>query len=70
MQSFADYLVCNMRAIEIAGVDVVDAAFHRLAQDSYGLRTIARRPENALACKLHRAIAQPAHRMIAKREGS
>jgi len=68
MQGLADDLVRHMWAIEIAGVDVVDAAFHRFAQHGYGLCTIARRPENAHARKLHRAIAQTAHRVVAKLE--
>ena len=57
MQRLADDLVGDMRAVEIAGVDVVDAARHRLAQHGERRVAILGRAEHAGPRKLHGAIA-------------
>jgi hypothetical protein len=70
MQRFVDDLVGDMRSIVIAGVDVIDAARHRLAQPCDGDRAVLRRSEHARSRKLHRAIAQALHGALAKLECS
>ncbi len=58
VQRFADQLVGDMRAVEVAGVDVIDAGRHGLAQDGERTRVVARRPEDVRPGKLHRAVAE------------
>src|SRR5690348_13264041 len=59
MQCVADDLVGDVRAVEVAGVDVIDAAGNRLAQHrASGLR-IFRWSEHAGPRELHRAVADP-----------
>jgi hypothetical protein len=50
VQRFLDDLVGDMRAIEIAGVDMVDAAGHRFAQHGNGGGAVFRRSEGDLPC--------------------
>ena len=57
MQSFLDDLVGDLRAVEVAGVNVVDAGSDRLAQDGDGFGAVAGRAEDVGAGELHRAIA-------------
>ena len=70
MQRLADELVGDVRAVEVAGVDVVDAAGHRLAQHGERRVAVLRRPEHARAGELHRAIAHAVHGAVAEREGA
>jgi hypothetical protein len=70
MERFADDLVGDMWSVEIAGVDVIDAARHRLAQHRDGGGAVLRRAEHAGSRKLHRAIAHALHGVLAKLEGS
>lgn len=47
MQCLTDQLVGNARTIEVAGVDVIDAARHRCAQHRDCALVVLRRPEYA-----------------------
>lgn len=69
MERLVDELVGDVGAVEIAGVDVIDAPRHRLAQ--HGERTLAipRRTEDTRPRELHRAIAQAFHGSVAETEG-
>ena len=67
-ERLADDLVGDVRAVEVAGVDVVDAARDRLAQHGERRVAILRRPEYAGAGELHRAVADPFHVAVAERK--
>ena len=70
MQRFADELVGDVRAVEVAGVDVVDAARDGLAQHRERRVAILGRPEHAGSGELHGAIAEPLHGAVAEGEGA
>jgi hypothetical protein len=70
MQGLADKLVGDMRAIEIAGIDVVDAGGDRGAQHRQGCVPILRRPEDAGTGKLHGAIAEAFDATVAEGESA
>src|SRR5258708_1227647 len=72
MQRLFDDLICYMRAIEIAGIDVVHAGVERFAQNPDGLFGIARWSPHLRTRQLHGAIAHAAHRhgRVREREGS
>ena len=71
VQGFADQLIRDVRAVEVARVDMVDAQGHGLAQ--YGKRRVAILgwAEDAGAGELHGAIAEAVHLVAAdgKRAG-
>lgn len=46
MQRLADQMIGDVRAVEIAGVDVIDPACHRFAQHGQGGVAILGRPPN------------------------
>src|SRR5262245_12329134 len=56
MERLLNDLICDMRAVVVAGIDVVHAGFHRRAQDSDGLVRVAWRSEYLRSRQLHRAI--------------
>ena len=66
MQRFADELIGDVRAVEVARVDVIDAARDRLAQHGDRAVAVFRRPEHARSGELHRAVAQALHGAIAE----
>ena len=68
MQRLADQLVGDVRAVEVAGVDVVHAARHRLAQHGERRVAILGRTEDAGPGELHRAVAHAVHGAVAERE--
>ncbi len=70
VQRFADQLIGEMRSVEVAGVDVVDAGGDGLPQHGEGRAAIFRRPEHAGAGELHGAIAEPPHRAAAEWKGA
>ena len=70
MQRLADDLVGDVRAVEVAGVDVVDAARDRLAQHGERGVAVLRRPEHAGPGELHGAVAEALHGAVAEREGA
>src|SRR5690606_10641636 len=70
MQGFANDAVGDVRAVEIAGVDVVDAARHRLAQHGYGFGTVPGRTVDAGSGQLHGAVAEATDPAVAESEGS
>jgi hypothetical protein len=57
MQRLADQPIGDMGAVEVAGVDVIDAGLHRLTQHGQGRVAILGRPEHARPGELHRPIA-------------
>ena len=57
MKRLANKLVGDVRAIEIAGVNVIDAARHGLPQHGEGRIAIIRRSKHTRSGELHRAIA-------------
>ena len=63
-------LLAVVRAVEVAGVDVVDALLHRLAQHRERARAILGRAEDAGAGELHGAVADAPDRAVAEREGA
>ncbi len=70
VKRFADDLVGDVRAIEVAGVDVVDPGGDRFAQDRDRLAPVLRRPEHARPRQLHGAIAQTPDAAPAQGEAS
>ena len=68
MQRFADHPVGDVRAIEVAGVDVVDAARDRLPQHGNRAGVVLRWPEHPRSGKLHRTVAEAVHGAVAKRK--
>ena len=70
MERLADDLVGDVRTVEIARVDMIDPARHRLAQHRDRTVAILGRAEHAGAGKLHRAIAEPPHGAAAEGERS
>ena len=64
VQSLLDDLVGDVRAVEVAGVDVGDAELHRLAQHGHGGVAVAGRAEHARASQLHRAVPHARDRQI------
>src|SRR3546814_5804486 len=68
VKRFANDLISDVRAIKIAGVDMVDARFHRPTQDRHRFRAVAGRAEHARSGKLHRAIAHPVYDTLAQWE--
>ena len=66
MQRLGDDLVGDMRPVEVAGVDVVDAARDRLAQHGDAFGAVLRRAEDALAGELHGAVAHAVHGSVAE----
>ena len=64
-QRFADQTIGNMRAIVVAGVDVVHASGHRFAQHGDCRVTVLRRAEHAFTRKLHGSVAEAGDRKVA-----
>jgi len=57
MQRFFDKLIGYVRAIEVAGVDVIDTEANNLAQDGERTVVICRRPEYMRTSQLHGPVA-------------
>ena len=70
VERLADQLVGDIGAVIVAGVDVIDAARHRLAQHRDRARAVLRRPEHSRSRELHRAIAHALHDAVAELERS
>ena len=64
VQCLADQLVDRVWSVIVAGIDVRDAALHRLTQHRDRLAAIAWRPPHAGTGELHGAIAHPAQREV------
>ncbi len=59
MQGFTNQLIRDMRAVEVAGVDVIDTATDRRTQDGEGRLAVFRRSKHAGTRQLHGAVAHP-----------
>ena len=70
MQRLLDELVDHVRPVEVAGVDVVDAAGDGLAQHRERGVAILGRPEDARPGQLHGAVADAFDGAMAQLEGS
>ena len=66
MKRLANELVGDVRAIVIAGVDVVDPPRDRLAKHGEGRVSILRRAEHARSGELHGAVAHTVHGAVAQ----
>src|ERR1700683_3020671 len=66
MQRLTDELVGHMGPVEVAGVDVVDAARDRLAQHRDRGIVVLRRPEHARSGELAGALAKALHNPVAE----
>src|SRR3546814_12145579 len=69
VKRFANDLIGDVRAIKIAGVDMVDARFHRTTPDRHRFGAFEGRAEPARSGQLHRAIAHPVYDQHAQWEG-
>ena len=69
VERLADEFVGHIRAVELRGVDVVDAEVDGPAQDGERFIVVARRAEDARAGKLHGAVADATDMERAQREG-
>ena len=69
MQCLADELVGDVGAIELSGVDVVDAELDGAAQHRQRLVAVARRSEHTGARELHCSETDTGHRIAAKWKG-
>ena len=70
VQGLADQLVRDIGAIIVAGVDMIDAARDRLAQDLDRPVVVLRRPEHPRTRELHSAVAHALHNPVAERKRS
>ena len=70
MKRLANELVGYVRAIVIAGVDVVHAPRDRLAKHAEGRVSILWRAEHAWSGQLHRPVAHAVHGAVAQRENA
>ncbi len=70
MQRLFDDLVGYVRAVKIAGVDMVDAARQGFPQHHKRGQMIFRRAKYAGAGQLHRAITHAVYVAVAKLEGA
>jgi hypothetical protein len=70
MQRLADQLIGDVRPIEVAGIDVVDAARHRLAQHRERRVAVLGRTEHTGTGELHRAVAEAVHDTVTQGEGA
>ncbi len=70
VERVADELVDDVRAVEVAGVDVVDAGFDGGAQDSFGLFGVLGRPPDHGTGELHGAKAEAVHDAVAEFVGA
>jgi hypothetical protein len=70
MDRFANELVRDVGAVEVAGVDVVDTVRDGLSQ--HGERSVAifGRSEHAWTGELHRAVPDAIHTMVSERKRS
>ncbi|MNL24489.1 hypothetical protein D3C87_1459240 [compost metagenome] len=68
MQRFTDDLIGDMRTVEIAGVDMIDAGLDGGTQNGDSGSAILRRSEDARAGKLHCTVADALDRMAAHLE--
>src|SRR5262249_57966244 len=59
MERLLDNLIRHMRAVEVAGVDMVHPGPSRLPQNSYRGIHVARRSPDLRAGKLHRPVTHP-----------
>ena len=66
VQGLADELVHHVRAVVVAGVDVVDAEFHRAAQHGDRGVPVGRRAHHAGPGELHGSVPEPVHRAVAE----
>jgi hypothetical protein len=70
MEGFADDLIDDMRAVEIAGVDMVHACRDCFAENGDRGVAILGRAEDAGPRKLHGAVAEALHFAVAELEGA
>ena len=69
MQRLANQLVGDMRPVKVAGIDVIHARRHRLAQHRERGVAVFRRAEHAGPGQLHGAVTHAPHRAAGQREG-
>ena len=61
VQRFTDDLVYGTRPVVLRSVDMVDAAFDRVAQHSHRFVAVSRRSEDVIPGQLHSAVSDPHH---------
>jgi hypothetical protein len=64
MQSLPNYLVSDVRAIEVRRVDMVHASRDGLAEDRHGIVRVLGRSPYAGSGQLHRTVTYPLHRQL------
>src|SRR5690606_34298652 len=69
-ERLADEPVCDMRTVEVAGVDMIHAKRDRLAQHGESCVVVFWRSKHARAGKLHGAITKALHMAVAQGEGA
>lgn len=72
MERPLDDLIGDVRAVIVAGIDVVYAGLHRLAQNCDRFVCVARRSEDLRASELHGTVAHAIHvqRCVRQREAA
>ena len=70
MEGFPDDLVGDVRAIEVAGVDMVDASFDGGAEHGKRFSAVLRRAENTGAGQLHGPVAHAVDEAVAQGVGA
>ena len=68
MKRLANDLVGDVRSVEVAGINVIDAGCDGLPQHGNGGGAILRWTEDTLAGKLHGAVAHAPHGSVTKRK--
>src|ERR1700733_3276366 len=71
MERLFDDLIGHMRAVKVAGVDVVHASVNCLSEYGNCTFNVRRRTPDLRACELHRSVAHAvySHRGAGQREG-
>jgi hypothetical protein len=66
MERLMDQLVCDVRAVELGGVDVIDPCLDGSPQHRDGCISILRRTKDAGAGELHRAKTHTVNAVASK----
>ena len=68
MQRLGDETLGNYGPVGVGSVDEIDSQLHCASQDSDRLGMIGRFSPDAIACELHRAVAEPSNGNVATDE--
>jgi hypothetical protein len=70
VERLPDQLIGEVRTVEVAGVDMIDAGRHSLAKHPERRVAVLGRPEHTGPGELHRAVAEAIHDAVARGKGA